>query len=181
MGRGVPDVAADADPYSGVVVIKIGGKYLEPIGGTSAATPLWASLIARLNEGLGARCGFINPTLYAKCATGVLNDIVTGNNGAYSAGPGWDACTGLGTPNGEKLLSALSSAPSTASASASRKAGPAPCLTSIDQVRRVKHDLDDRFRSSRFGATGRSAKRVNAARLQRFRSVRASRPEKRQA
>jgi kumamolisin len=121
VGRGVPDVAADADPYSGVVVIRIGGKQLEPIGGTSAATPLWASLIARLNEGLNARCGFINPTLYAKCATGVLNDIVTGNNGAYSAGPGWDACTGLGTPNGEQLLSALTSAPATASASASRK------------------------------------------------------------
>ena len=121
VGRGVPDVAADADPYSGVVVIRIGGKYLEPIGGTSAATPLWASLIARLNEGLSTRCGFINPTLYGKCATGVLNDIVTGNNGAYAAGPGWDACTGLGTPQGQKLLHALSSAPATASASASRK------------------------------------------------------------
>ena len=78
-------------------------------------------LIARLNEGLNARCGFINPTLYAKCATGVLNEIVTGNNGAYAAGPGWDACTGLGTPQGEKLMSALSSGAATTSASASRK------------------------------------------------------------
>ena len=115
VGRGVPDVAADADPYSGVVVMHINGKQLEPIGGTSAATPLWASLIARLNQGLNARCGFINPTLYTQCATGVLNDIVTGNNGAYSAGPGWDACTGLGTPQGHNLLSALSTAPATAS------------------------------------------------------------------
>ena len=93
----------------------INGKRLEPIGGTSAATPLWASLIARLNQGLNARCGFINPTLYTQCASGVLNDIVTGNNGAYSAGPGWDACTGLGTPQGQNLLTALSTAPTSAS------------------------------------------------------------------
>ncbi len=115
IGRGVPDVAADADPYSGVVVMHIDGKHLEPIGGTSAATPLWASLIARLNQGLNARCGFINPTLYAKCAHGVLNDITSGNNGAYSAGPGWDACTGLGTPQGQNLLKALSTTPTVAS------------------------------------------------------------------
>jgi kumamolisin len=107
IGRGVPDVAADADPVSGVVVMHIDGKHLEPIGGTSAATPLWASLIARLNEGLNARCGFINPVLYTKCAQGVLNDIISGNNGAYAAKTGWDACTGLGTPNGANLLRAL--------------------------------------------------------------------------
>jgi kumamolisin len=115
IGRGVPDVAADADPYSGVVVMHINGKQLEPIGGTSAAAPLWASLIVRLNQGLNARCGFINPVLYAKCASGVLNDITSGNNGAYSAKAGWDACTGLGTPNGVKLLNALS-APAVAAA-----------------------------------------------------------------
>jgi kumamolisin len=108
IGRGVPDVAADADPETGVVVMHIDGKHLEPIGGTSAATPLWASLIARLNEGLNARCGFINPVLYAKCAAGVLNDITSGNNGAYEATRGWDPCTGLGTPDGEELLTALS-------------------------------------------------------------------------
>ena len=107
VGRGVPDVAADADPVTGVVVMQIDGKHLEPIGGTSAATPLWASLIARLNEGLNARCGFINPALYA-LPQGVLNDITSGNNGAYAAKVGWDACTGLGTPNGANLLSALS-------------------------------------------------------------------------
>ena len=70
VGRGVPDVAADADPLSGVVVMHIDGKHLEPIGGTSAAAPLWASLIARLNEGLNARCGFLNPLLYGKTVTG---------------------------------------------------------------------------------------------------------------
>jgi len=62
VGRGVPDV----DPVTGVVVMQIDGKHLEPIGGTSAATPLWASLIVRLNEGLNARCGFINPVLYTE-------------------------------------------------------------------------------------------------------------------
>lgn len=108
IGRGVPDVAAIADPVTGVVVMHVNGKHLEPIGGTSASAPLWASLIARLNQGLNARCGFLNPALYTHCASGVLNDITSGNNGDYSAGPGWDACTGLGTPNGGNLLSALS-------------------------------------------------------------------------
>jgi kumamolisin len=111
IGRGVPDVAAVADPLTGVVIIHVSGAKLEPIGGTSAAAPLWASLIARLNQGLGARVGFLNPTLYASCATGVLNDITIGNNGAYEAGPGWDACTGFGTPNGNRLLHALKVAP----------------------------------------------------------------------
>lgn len=117
VGRGVPDVAADADPLSGVVVMHIDGKHLEPIGGTSAAAPLWASLIARLNEGLNARCGFLNPLLYGKLSQGVLNDITSGNNGAYAAKVGWDACTGIGTPNGTKMLSALS----TGAAAATRK------------------------------------------------------------
>jgi kumamolisin len=108
IGRGVPDVAAVADPVTGVVVMHIDGKHLEPIGGTSAAAPLWAALIARLNRALKARCGFLNPLLYGTLSTGVLQDITTGDNGAYSAGEGWDPCTGLGSPNGEQLLQALS-------------------------------------------------------------------------
>jgi kumamolisin len=107
IGRGVPDVAAVADPATGVVVIRVDGKSLEPIGGTSAAAPLWASLIVRLNQALGTRVGFLNPTLYTTLSTGVLNDIVSGNNGAYNAGPGWDACTGFGSPDGTKILNAL--------------------------------------------------------------------------
>ena len=109
IGRGVPDVSAVADPETGVVVMHIDGKQIGSIGGTSAAAPLWSSLIARLNQGLGANCGFLNPVLYTKCATGVLRDITIGNNGAYSAAPGWDACTGLGSPDGQRLLHALSS------------------------------------------------------------------------
>ena len=117
IGRGVPDVAADADPVTGVVVMHVDGKHLEPIGGTSASAPLWASLIVRLNEGLKARCGFLNPVLYGRFPSGVLRDITVGNNGAYSAGPGWDPCTGLGTPDGDQLFRALSgSAPHAKSA-----------------------------------------------------------------
>jgi len=108
IGRGVPDVAAVADPDTGVIVMHVDGQQLEQIGGTSAAAPLWASLVARLNQGLGANCGFLNPLLYTKCASGVLRDITAGNNGAYAAVPGWDACTGLGSPDGQRLLHALS-------------------------------------------------------------------------
>ncbi len=111
IGRGIPDVAAVADPYTGIVVMHVDGRHVEPIGGTSASAPLWASLIVRINQALGTKVGFLNPTLYAYCATGVLNDITVGNNGAYAAGTGWDACTGLGTPSGNKLLHALKSAP----------------------------------------------------------------------
>jgi kumamolisin len=109
VGRGVPDVAAVADPVTGVVVMRIDGKHLEPIGGTSAAAPLWASLVARLNQGLKARCGFLNPILYSNAFRGAFRDVTVGNNGAYSATVGWDACTGLGSPIGQQLLNALSS------------------------------------------------------------------------
>jgi kumamolisin len=111
VGRGVPDVAAVADPITGVVIMHVSGTKLEPIGGTSASAPLWASLIALLNQAIKARCGFINPFLYTRAVTGVLNDITSGNNGAYTAGPGWDPCTGLGTPNGQRLLHALTTTP----------------------------------------------------------------------
>jgi len=116
IGRGVPDVAAVADPVTGVVVMHIDGKHLEPIGGTSAAAPLWAALVARLNEGLKARCGFLNPLLYGSGFRNALRDITIGNNGAYKAAAGWDACTGLGTPEGDQLLQALSGSSSQAKA-----------------------------------------------------------------
>jgi len=121
IGRGVPDVSAVADPNTGVAVIHVDGKKLDPIGGTSASAPLWASLIARLNQGLNARCGFINTILYTKFQSDVLRDITQGNNGAYQAGPGWDACTGLGSPDGGKLLSAFSGKPVAAAKAAKRK------------------------------------------------------------
>lgn len=109
-GRGVPDVSGLADPETGVQIVDVNGGFDKrfPTGGTSATAPLWAALIARINEGLGARTGFLNTLLYTRFSNGVLFDITQGNNGAFSAGPGWDACTGLGSPDGQKLLDALS-------------------------------------------------------------------------
>ncbi len=103
VGRGVPDVAADADPSTGYNIY-VDGQELT-IGGTSAVAPLWAGLVARLNQKLGHNVGFLNPTLYKNPSA--LNDIVSGSNGDYNAGPGWDACTGLGSPKGEDILKAL--------------------------------------------------------------------------
>ncbi|HTR93878.1 MAG TPA: S53 family peptidase [Trebonia sp.] len=109
-GRGVPDVAGNADPVTGYLVV-VDGKQ-EPIGGTSAVAPLWAGLIARLAQATGKRFGLFQPLLYNGITAGVaapgFNDIVSGSNGAYNAGPGWDACTGLGSPNGTALLTRLS-------------------------------------------------------------------------
>jgi kumamolisin len=76
------------------------------IGGTSAVAPLWAALIARCNQNLGAALGDVHAALY-QIGERAFHDITRGNNGAYQAGPGWDACTGLGSPNGQALLSAL--------------------------------------------------------------------------
>ena len=103
-GRGVPDVAGDASPASGYVV-RVDGRYLV-IGGTSAVAPLYAGLVALLNQKLGHPVGFLNPALYGS-ARAALADITEGNNGAYPAGPGWDACTGLGRIDGTTLLAAL--------------------------------------------------------------------------
>jgi kumamolisin len=81
------------------------------IGGTSAVAPLWAALTARLVQSLGKPLGLLQPALYAGVAAGVVQpgfrDIINGNNGQFQAGPGWDACTGLGVPDGDALLSAL--------------------------------------------------------------------------
>jgi kumamolisin len=108
-GRGVPDVAGNADPSTGYQVLVDGQN--EIVGGTSAVAPLWAGLIAIINQQLGASLGFVNPQLYSLGENG-FHDITSGNNddsnlGNYSAGPGWDACTGLGSPNGAALLAAL--------------------------------------------------------------------------
>ena len=111
-GRGVPDVAGDASPETGYNVSFDGQN--EVVGGTSAVAPLWAALIALVNQQRGSNLGFINPTLYQNAENG-FNDITQGNNGAWSAGPGWDPCTGLGSPNGAQL-SQIFAAATTASA-----------------------------------------------------------------
>jgi kumamolisin len=109
VGRGVPDVAGNADPTTGYQVLVDGQN--EVVGGTSAVAPLWAALVALLNQKLHKKLGFINPTLYT-LGEGVFHDITSGNNddsglGYYTSKAGWDACTGLGTPNAAALLSAL--------------------------------------------------------------------------
>lgn len=101
--RGVPDVSADADPATGYVVRVAGTDTV--VGGTSAVAPLWAALLARINATRGTSVGFVNAKLYAQ--SGAFNDVTSGSNGDYSAGPGWDACTGLGTPVGSKVAAAL--------------------------------------------------------------------------
>ena len=116
VGRGVPDVAGDADPRTGYQVRLVGGDP-DVIGGTSAVSPLWAGLIARINQRLTSRgkplAGFINPLLFNTPATaGIFHDVVQGDNdieglGKYKARKGWDGCTGLGTPDGTKLMAAL--------------------------------------------------------------------------
>jgi kumamolisin len=105
-GRGVPDVAGKADMTTGYEMI-VGG-YSVTMGGTSSAVPMWAGLIARLNEELGKCIGYLTPLLYDSKFADAVTDITEGNNGPhYCAEPGWDACTGVGTPNGIKLLAAL--------------------------------------------------------------------------
>lgn len=110
-GRGVPDISGNADPMTGYQVLVDGQQTV--VGGTSAVAPLWAALVALLNQKLGMRMGFLNPTLYSLSGSG-FNDITSGNNddsglGYYCAGPGWDPCTGLGSPSAAALISALQS------------------------------------------------------------------------
>ena len=106
-GRGVPDVAGNADPASGYQV-RVDGQDMV-IGGTSAVAPLWAGLVALLNQRLGRPVGFLNPLIYGSLSgQGLFKDITSGSNGTYRAGPGWDACTGWGSPDGSRLLAALS-------------------------------------------------------------------------
>ena len=114
-GRGVPDVSGDADPSTGYEIVVDGQNGV--VGGTSAVAPLWAGLIALINQKLGRSVGFVNPVLYALTAP-AFNDITSGNNddsglGGYDASPGWDACTGLGSPDGTALLNALYSTTTT--------------------------------------------------------------------
>ncbi|HVV11683.1 S53 family peptidase [Amycolatopsis sp.] len=102
-GRGVPDVAGNADPATGYQVLVDGQSLV--FGGTSAVAPLWAALVARLTQALGKPLGLVQTTLYAQ-GKSAFKDITSGDNGAYQAKAGWDPCTGLGTPDGEALLAA---------------------------------------------------------------------------
>src|SRR5215467_133611 len=109
-GRGVPDVAGNADPETGYQV-RVDGQP-QVVGGTSAVAPLWAALICRMAQATGKSFGLMQPLLYVGASAGTtpagFRDITEGNNGAYRAGPGWDACTGLGAPDGTALSGRLS-------------------------------------------------------------------------
>jgi kumamolisin len=139
-GRGVPDVSGDGDPDTGYNILVDGQQVQE--GGTSAVAPLWAALIATINQKLKGRVGFVNPQLYSLSrASGAFHDITVGNNRVsfqqfknvgYDAGPGWDAASGLGSPDGTALSSALrigasaSATPSSAPRISARKRGTGP-------------------------------------------------------
>jgi kumamolisin len=111
-GRGVPDVAGDADPATGYQIVVKGQKIV--VGGTSAVAPLYSALIARFGQSVGKPVGFLNNLIYqTNVSSKAFNDVTKGNNdsqgkgGLYQASPGWDPCTGFGSPNGTALLNAL--------------------------------------------------------------------------
>ena len=104
-GRGVPDIAGNADPYTGYLLLFRGMPII--FGGTSAVAPFYAGLTALINQKLNSPVGFLDPSLYAMANSSVFNDITSGNNGAYQAVKGWDACTGLGSLDGSNLMNAL--------------------------------------------------------------------------
>ncbi len=122
--RELPDVAADASPYTGYEIYYQG--HWSPVGGTSAATPLWAALFALTDQGCSAGVGFVDPALYALGGSAAFHDITTGSNdltgtnqGAYPAGPGYDLASGWGSPVGGTLLTDL------------QPAGGCPSVTSL--------------------------------------------------
>jgi len=107
-GRGVPDVAALANPSPGYSIF-LQGQYATG-GGTSAAAPMWAALITRINAALGRRVGFLNPSLYQlqHQQPKLCKTITQGGSGAYNASSAiWNPCAGLGTPNGKEIVKAL--------------------------------------------------------------------------
>jgi len=125
--RGVPDVAADADA-STAMALTFSGGILYPAQGTSAATPLWAAIIALADQDAGHHLGFINPALYAIARSPAyhhaFHDVTTGDNSVfwptravtgYTAGPGWDPVTGWGSPNAHNLVPLLAHQHGTAS------------------------------------------------------------------
>jgi kumamolisin len=130
VGRGVPDVAGNADGVSGYAILA-DGQLLSEVGGTSAVSPLWSALIARANQKLGKPVGYINPLLYTSLGkTNAFRDITSGNNdptggqlGGYQSASGWDACTGWGSPDGTNLVNALTAGGATSGGSAPSSGG----------------------------------------------------------
>src|SRR5262249_26125482 len=115
VGRGVPDVSGNADSATGYLCKLAGIASLVPIGGTSAVAPLWAGLVALINQRLAKLnknpAGFINAIVYANASA--FHDIASGTNDIdgtlrkYAAASGWDPASGLGSPDGTKVMRAL--------------------------------------------------------------------------
>jgi uncharacterized repeat protein (TIGR03803 family) len=119
--RNIPDVSCLADVMLWII---FDNGQMTSVGGTSASAPLWAGFTALVNQQANARgqptVGFLNPSLYAVAANGnaaSFHDITTGNNtnsdspSNFFAGPGYDLCTGLGSPSGSNLINALVALP----------------------------------------------------------------------
>jgi subtilase family serine protease len=124
--RGVPDVAADANPDTGIPVVTgnaDGGSAISVHGGTSASAPIWAGIIALADQYAGRQLGFLNPAIYRIACSPhyyqAFHDITAGNANTarfphgtitgYRAGPRWDPVTGWGSPNAEVLVPLLAS------------------------------------------------------------------------
>ncbi len=131
VGRVIPDVAADADWTVSPYLLVVDGQ-AQPNGGTSAASPLVAALIVLINGGATSPVGYLTPLLYQPGPNGqplgasVCKDVVSGKNtsakvGGYSAGPGYDAASGWGTPIGTQLAQALSHSSAQVAAGKSRE------------------------------------------------------------
>lgn len=129
VGRGMPDVSAVADAVTGCLLVVGGCEFVS--NGTSASAPLWAGLLACVNEALNQNPGWYPPLLYQPQVQSALNDIIDGTNSVkpgvseYVAGPEWDPCTGLGTPDGQRLVEALRGVTPAASATPTPAATPA--------------------------------------------------------
>ena len=121
--RGVPDVAADADPNTGMALVLTDGSRNSIVvgaSGTSAAAPLWAAVIALADQYAGRHLGFVNPALYrigrSPAGHTAFHDVTTGTNTVesssqtvmgYKARPGWDPVTGWGSPDAQVLVPLL--------------------------------------------------------------------------
>jgi hypothetical protein len=120
-GRGVPDVASDAAPHTGMALVVSTGRHRYTIrnsGGTSAAAPLWAGVIALADQYAHHHLGFVNAAVYqiAQTSHGAFHQVTTGNNSVsfpphtvigYHAGRGWNPVTGWGSPNASVLVPLL--------------------------------------------------------------------------
>jgi hypothetical protein len=138
-GRGIPDVVASAAPELGVSLIVHGKPAV--FGGTSEAVPLWAGLIALIDQAVGYSVGYLNPSLYQNIGPEhLLNAITSGNNSiggvtGYTAGPGWSPVAGWGSPDGVKLLNWLRDHPSPPAGKQAAVAGCQPSRTTEQLVK----------------------------------------------